>query len=114
MSEMKFNSLIPEFDVKDLAESLYFYVDIVGFKIEYDRKESKFAFLSYQGSQVMLEEYSGNWLTGPLEYPFGRGINFQIFVEKIDPILSALTKHGHPLMKAPWESWYRRSEDEVG
>ena len=53
---MKMNALIPELIVSDLQQSLRFYCHILGFNIEYDRPEDKFAFLSYCGSQLMLEE----------------------------------------------------------
>lgn len=111
---MKFNSLIPELTVLNLTKSLHFYVDTLGFKIEYAREESNFAFISLQGSQLMLDQINGNWETGPLEYPFGRGINFQIMVDKIDPMIDALEKAGHRLMQKPAESWYRKNNREVG
>lgn len=57
---LKMNAPIPELIVSDLQQSLQFYHDILGFKIEYDRPEDKFAFLSYYGSQLMLEEDSPN------------------------------------------------------
>lgn len=50
------NPLIPELIVSDLQRSLDFYCQVLGFKIEYQRPEDKFAFLSYHGSQLMLEQ----------------------------------------------------------
>ena len=111
---MQFNQLIPELSVSNLQKSIQFYVETIGFKIEYTREESKFVFVSYQDSQLMLEERNGNWTTGVLEYPFGRGINFEIFVSKIDPIIASLQTAGYPLMKAAWESWYRKNDQAVG
>ena len=111
---MQFNCLIPELSVSSLKNSLQFYVETIGFKIEYFREESKFAFVSLQGCQIMIEERNGNWETGPLEYPFGRGINFQIFVSHIEPIITSLKMTGHPLMKPVFESWYRKDDQEVG
>ena len=112
---MDFNPLIPELYVSNLEESLRFYVKALGFRIEYRREESKFAFLSLQGSQIMLEERSiGQWETGLLERPFGRGINFQIKVPQIAPLIESLSRQGYPLMKAPWESWYRKDDTLVG
>lgn len=113
-SHMKFNSLIPELGVSNLKKSLHFYVETIGFKIEYKRDESKFVFLSYEGNQLMLEEENGTWQTGPLHYPFGRGINFQMEVAKIDPIVKSLTTANYPLMKAPFESWYRKDDQKLG
>jgi len=74
---MKFNSLIPELYVSDFEKSLEFYLKI-GFKKEYSRNKPKFVFLSFEGSQIMVQEIESQWLTGKLEYPFGRGINLQI------------------------------------
>ena len=62
----------------------------------------------------MLSERNGEWETGVMEHPFGRGINFQIFVSEIAPIVKALAAVDYPLMKAPWESWYRKDDEKVG
>lgn len=104
---MKFNSLVPELSVKSITKSLEFYVAILGFKVEYDRPDDKFAFLSLEDSQLMLEQINGHWETGTLEYPFGRGINFQIEVANLSQILTSLSKAGHVLFKAPREQWYQ-------
>lgn len=39
----KLNTLIPELSVSDINKSLYFYLNILSFKLEYERKEDKFA-----------------------------------------------------------------------
>lgn len=75
IESMKFNALIPELMVSDLNKSLKFY-SMLGFKIEYRREESKFALISLQGSQLMIQQNNGVWNTAKLEYPLGRGINF--------------------------------------
>ena len=46
---MKFNALIPELSVSDIEKSIYFYIDVLGFKIEYERPENKFVFISLDG-----------------------------------------------------------------
>ncbi len=56
---MKFNSLIPELSVNNIEESKRFYIDILGFKLEYERIEDKFAFLSLGDIQIMIEEVNG-------------------------------------------------------
>lgn len=83
---MKFNSLIPELSVSNIKKSKEFYINILGFKLEYEIVEDKFAFLSLGKAQIMIEEVNGYWKTGNLEYPFGRGINFQIEVNDVDII----------------------------
>lgn len=111
---MKFNKLIPELSVSDINKSLKFYVDVFGFKVEYERKENKFAFISLQGTQLMIEEVNNTWSIGKLEKPFGRGINFQIEAEKIQPLLDSLKKHKYPLFKEPKENWYRKGDILLG
>ena len=77
---MKFNSLIPELTVDDIERTKDFYVNKLGFMIEYERPENKFAFLSFYGNQIMFEENNGHWSVGELEHPYGRGINFEMAV----------------------------------
>lgn len=111
---MQFNPLIPEFSCADFAKSLAFYTDILGFKIEYQRPEHQFAFLSHQGSQIMLSQANDVWKTGAFEYPLGRGINFQMTVDNIDKIIASLRAHAYPLMVEPEENWYRVERECVG
>lgn len=107
---LKMNALIPELIVSDLQQSLRFYCHIMGFKIEYDRPEDKFAFLSYYGSQLMLEEDypdESPWRVGPLERPFGRGLNLSIECPDSALLAAALEDAGHHLHKPIEERWYR-------
>ena len=90
---MKFNSLIPELSVSNIKKSKEFYINILGFKLEYERVEDKFAFISLGEAQIMIEEVNGYWKTGNLEYPFGRGINFQIEVNDVDTIKENLIRN---------------------
>ena len=76
---MKFNALIPELTVTNIDVTKQFYMSTLGFKLEYERVNEKFIFLSYGESQFMFEEiHSEGWNVDMLEYPFGRGINFSI------------------------------------
>ena len=84
---MRFNKLIPELSVSDIKASKRFYTEILGFSIEYEREEDKFAFLSLGEAQLMINQINGHWETGRLEYPLGRGINFQIDIGNIDEIV---------------------------
>lgn len=104
---MKFNALIPELSVSNIQNSLNFYVNVLRFKVEYERKENKFAFLSYGKAQLMIEEVNNHWNTGELAYPFGRGINFQIETKDIKSIQKALKKHKIKPFKDVFESSYR-------
>ena len=112
---MKPNKLIPELAVPNFEKSLNFYTKILGFKTEYQRKESKFAFLSIQKSQIMLEQINDStWVTGKLKHPFGRGIHLQIHVKKLNPILKSLKKNKYPIFIEPYEKWYRKNKKLLG
>ena len=104
---MKFNKLVPELSVSDIDKSIEFYTKILGFKIEYERKESKFALLSFHKSQMMMEQINGHWEIGKLEYPFGRGINFQIDAPNVEVLVKSLEKNKYPLKMMLQENWYR-------
>ena len=81
---MDFNKMIPELSVFDIEQTKRFYNDL-GFKIEYERPEEKFVFMSFQDSQFMFEQIHGNgWNIDELIYPLGRGINFSIAVDDIE------------------------------
>ena len=103
---MRFNKLIPELGVSDFKRSLNFYTKILGFRIEYERKD--FAFISYQGSQIMIQNIKNDsWRTGKLQYPFGRGINFQIEVKDVDRLVNSLRKNKYPIKMKLQDNWYR-------
>ena len=104
---MKFNNLIPELYISDFKKSLKFYFDI-GFKIEYQRTNPDFAFLSFQKSQIMIQQSEPEWTTGKLEYPYGRGINFQINVKNIDLIYFLITKNNYPVKTQIEENHYKK------
>lgn len=112
---MKFNKLIPELSVSDFEKSLEFYIRVLGFKVEYTRDESGFAFLSLAGNQIMIERAkAGAWSVGALEHPFGRGVNFQMEVASISVILGSLKKNNYPVFIEPQENWYRQNDRLVG
>ena len=105
---MKFLPIIAELFVIDFKKTLHFYIDILGFKIEYQRKNPNFAFLSYEKSQLMIQELiSGEKENEKLEYPFGRGINFQIETPSVVKIIKTLKKHKYPIVKDVKDSWYK-------
>lgn len=112
---MYFNKNIPELDVTNLNNSLKFY-RTCGFKIEYERKEDKFVFLSLGEIQFMLQELAldNKWETGKLEYPFGRGINFQLEVDDVDKIYESLKDNGYKIMVEMEENWYRQDDKLLG
>ena len=46
--------------------------------------------------------------------PLGRGLNLQIRVAGLTPLLATLRRHRIPLLLEPEEKWYRRDTVEVG
>ena len=114
---IKWAALVPEFVVSDLAISLQFWCDYIGFEVMYDRKEEHFAYLGMGEAQVMLEQYNPadrEWETGILEKPYGRGINFQIEVNAIIPILKRLQEANYNVFIDAEERWYRADDVEFG
>jgi catechol 2,3-dioxygenase-like lactoylglutathione lyase family enzyme len=109
-----FAALVPELVVGDLPTSLRFWCGILGFRIAYQRPEDDFAYLERGRAQVMLEASKGNWQTGRWERPLGRGINFQILVDSLEPLVDALAGAGWPLFRAAHEAWYRIADQEAG
>lgn len=121
-----FNALIPELYVTNLRDSLTFYVDYLGFEIAYERPEEGFAFLTLGDAQLMLEQTAsvqpsttaeierGEWRTGTLEYPLGRGLNLQLAVASIDDAVGRLRAANYPLMLEPQEKWHRVGDRLVG
>ena len=76
-----------------------------------------FAYLDRDGAQIMLEQHAQSqrqWLTGPPEPPQGRGINLQIEVAALAPILRRLEQASWPLFMACKAKWYAMAECERG
>lgn len=111
---MNFNRLVPELSVSNFEHSLWFYTKVLGFSIGFQRPEHDFAFMSLEGSQIMIEQHNGYWDTGVLEYPYGRGMNLSIEVERLDNILRSIHKHNIAIKLGPEENWYRKGEKILG
>ncbi|HEX9804412.1 MAG TPA: VOC family protein [Candidatus Dojkabacteria bacterium] len=110
------NQLVPELSVSNFQISLDFYTRFLGFSIAYQREEEGFAFLVLDKVQIMIDELGKgrDWKTAELSHPLGRGINFQIEVESIEPILANLKEANIPLFLEIEEKWYRKLDKEVG
>jgi len=102
-------ALVPELAVRDLPASLAFWCGPCGFAVLYDRPEHGFACIGRDGARVMLDQLGvdRDWITAPLAPPFGRGINLEIAVAALDPILAALADAGHALFLPPEVKAYR-------
>ena len=103
---MDFNNLIPELSVFDILQTKNFYEEL-GFKIEYERQEEKFVFMSFQDSQFMFEQiHDDGWNTGELTYPLGRGINFSIAVDDIENLYTLVKSKRLEIYKKLTKSVY--------
>jgi len=104
---MKFNKLIPELTVSDINTTKKFYTEVLGFKIEYERINDKFAFLSLGEAQLMIEQINDNWTVGELKYPFGNGINLQIEIDNLDSFVKKVKSKNIILFKDIFTSYYQ-------
>ena len=104
--------LVPELTVSDLARSLSVYTELFGFTVHYTRPG--FAYSSHGRAQLMLEqERAGDaWQTGPLERPYGRGINFQLEVPDVQAVLARLEAAGSPVQGSLRTASYFEGETE--
>ncbi|MDP3846648.1 MAG: VOC family protein [Pseudomonas sp.] len=108
-----FPPLTPELNVRNIGKSLEFYTGLLGFAICFERPEDGFATIELDGAFIMLEQIEelepndDPWITAKLEYPFGRGINFQIIVTGLDGIYSRLLKDGYPIRLPLEQKSYR-------
>lgn len=110
----KFNALIPELTVSDIAKIKAFYIDLLGFTLEYEREEDGFVFLSFQGSQLMFEQYGNDgWHTADLAYPYGRGVNFEIGVADVESLYLHITKAGITPFRPLKTNTYRQGAHSI-
>ena len=104
--EQEWAAVVPELSVTDLDVSLAFY-ELCGFNIQYRRANPSFAYIELGAAQLMLEEsYDDQWVTGTLQRPFGRGVNFQIEVGDAQAIATNLRKKKIGLFRDVNDNWY--------
>ena len=112
---INWNENIPELSVTNLKNSLNFY-KTAGFEIKYNRPEDKFAFISLNNIQFMLQELSDNdkWNIYPLSYPFGNGINFQLEVDNLEQIYNNFKNANYKISFDIEENWYKQNGKLLG
>ena len=93
---------VPEFLVDDFQCSLSFYRQL-GFIDMYQREN--FAYLDYQGAQLMISQRDGSWETGPMKRPYGRGVNIQISTIDLDALINRLTNSSIFIYEEKREKW---------
>ena len=106
---------MPELDVADLGRARRFYVDLCGFRVDYERPEEGFAYLEREGAELMLQAADGpgrRFRTAPLERPYGRGVNFQIEVSDAGALHVAMLQAGiEPLIGLERRTYRVRGEE---
>jgi catechol 2,3-dioxygenase-like lactoylglutathione lyase family enzyme len=108
-------NIVTELHVADLAVSLAFWLDIIGFDIAYRRDEEKFVYLKHpEGQQIMLCQRHGRFETGPMQPPLGQGAMFQIYFRDIGAILAKLAGQKWPIYLGPREVWRVTGDRESG
>jgi catechol 2,3-dioxygenase-like lactoylglutathione lyase family enzyme len=107
--------LVPELCVTDLATSQRFWCDLLGFREKYTRLNEGFAYLVLGEAHLMLDQagIGRTWITAALELPLGRGVNFQVAVPSLEPVLDRLKAAGWPLFGELEEKWYRTGSRET-
>ena len=101
--------LIPELDVSDFAASIRFYVDVLEFRVVYERRDEAFAMLEREGARLMIEAAVGpgrRFATAPLEKPYGRGVNFQIRVSDVRTLYARIGDASVAPLIPLEERWY--------
>lgn len=115
---MRVNGLVPELAVGDWRVSREFYCDLIGFEVAYERPEEGFSFLTLEDAQLMIDQVglgrTFELAEAPLDQPFGRGMNLQIRVRQVRPIVDRLETAKVSLYLPLEEKWYRRDDHEVG
>ena len=112
-------ALVPELYVSDLDASLAFYLDVLGFRIDYERPEDRFTALNLGGAHIMLEEapslvraspnefQQGQWRPADMERPFGRGLNLEIEIDDIAAANDRIAMKNYPLVLDVHEKSYK-------
>jgi catechol 2,3-dioxygenase-like lactoylglutathione lyase family enzyme len=110
------NKIVPELLCADIAVTKRFYLQVLGFSVLFERAEETFACLGRAGVELMFEQVDGpgrRWITGPLEKPFGRGINFQIETDDVDALHAQVLAVAAERLYVPIEEKQYRCNDQI-
>ena len=94
----------PEFFVRDVAASVRFYVESLGFVVL--RQETDFAAVALGESHVLLaaEQHTSSELLAA--GPRGVGLNVRIMVDDVDAVYERCTKGGVPIVRGIVSQYY--------
>ena len=98
--------LMAEMMVTDYPVSLAFWTGVLGFGIAFERPAQKLACLVHpDGAQVMVYQRDGDWETGAMEAPFGRGMVVQVYLRDVDAVAARVVAAGVRFYVEPREKW---------
>ena len=89
-----------------IPRSLAFWTGPMGFDVAFTRPAQKLACLTRaEGAQIMIYQRDGDWETGVMQPPFGRGMVMQVYVADVDALALAMIATGVAFYVAPREKW---------
>jgi catechol 2,3-dioxygenase-like lactoylglutathione lyase family enzyme len=98
-----------ELMVSDYPRALAFWCDVLGFAPAFTRPAQKLACLGRpEGAQLMIYQRDGDWETGPLEPPYGRGVVVQVYVADAAALAARVEAAGLPFyvpLREKWRDW---------
>lgn len=98
--------LMAEMMVTDYPASLAFWTGVLGFSVAFTRPAQDLACLCHpDGAQIMIYRRDGDWETGPMQAPFGRGMVVQVYLSDVDAAAARVVAAGLPFYVAPREKW---------
>lgn len=98
--------LMAEMMVTEYPVSLAFWTGVLGFGVAFERPAQRLACLVHpDGAQVMIYQRDGDWETGAMEAPFGRGMVVQVYVADVDAVAVRVEAAGVPFYVEPREKW---------
>ena len=98
--------------VGDLERAIRFYTDVLGFSVTQRRGSDHHAYLERGSAQLMIAhwEQDGVWEPAPLETPYGRGVNFFIWVEDIHALYERVQASNIRPFVELHTRWYWRTD----
>ena len=101
--------LMAEMMVTDYPASLRFWTGVLGFDLAFQRPAQKLACLQRpEGAQVMIYQRDGDWETGPMQPPLGRGLVVQVYVADAAALAAQVQATGVPFyvpLREKWRDW---------
>ncbi len=103
------SALMAEMMVSDYPRTLAFWTGPMGFGQAFTRPAQKLACLVHpDGAQIMIYQRDGDWETGPMEPPFGRGMVVQVYVSDVEAVAARITAAAIPFyvpLRDKWRDW---------